>query len=257
MRPIFFSVGGLPVYSYGTLIALGFFIAYVYISWLCKKRGEDEDVITDIFLVIIISSIISARLTYVTSHLSEYSADPTDVFRVWKGGMTYLGGFLGALAGAWVYLRWKGLPFGLFADMFAPGVALAQVLGRLGCFMNGCCYGLRCEPGHPLALVFPSHPEPRHPFLATQLIEALILTGLFWALSRHYYRNRVHGMTMLMYFYLYSAQRFLIEFVRQESTYESYLFGLTLAQSTAILMVAGAFVVQKTLVEKPKGDPAP
>ena len=225
----------IPVFSYGTLIALGFFSAYLYTSWLARRRGLDEEDITDIFLVIILSSILGARTNYVISHWQQYASDPLSVFRVWEGGMVYLGGYLGAMVGAIVYLRYRGLAMGPYFDLFGPAVPFAAALGRLGCVLNGCCYGT--PTSLPWAISFPTRggwSEPRHP---TQIYEMILLVTIAIVLHVYYQRNRVPGMVMVGYGYLYSIERFAIEFIRGESEHESYLFGTTLAQTTSIFVV--------------------
>jgi len=234
MHPILLDLGGVKIFSYGVMIALGFFVAYVYTCYLARRIDIDEDYITDIFLVIIVTSILGARFNYVVTHLDRYMANPIQIVQVWTGGMVYLGGFLGAIFGAILYLRYRRFEFGVFADMFGPAVPLAQALGRMGCFLNGCCFGLVCEP--PWGMVFPHH-RLQQPYLPTQIYEAIILVCLAIGLDRYYRRNTVPGQVMVGYLYLYSLERFLIEFIRFESVEESYIFGLTLAQSTCLVML--------------------
>jgi len=239
----------IPVFSYGTFIALGFFVSYLYTCWLAKKRGIDEETITDIFLVIIISSIVGSRLNFVASQWSHYVAHPAAIFKVWEGGMVYLGGFIGAIAGGLVYLRIRGLAAGPFLDMFAPTVPFAQALGRLGCLCNGCCYGVPTDL--PWGMSFPIQGEwsrPRHP---TQLYEVVILLALSIFLHFYYRRNRIPGLVMVGYGYLYGLERFAIEFFRAESMEEHYLFGTTLAQTTCMALVLVTLTYHLAIVRHP------
>lgn len=243
MHPLLFSIptpwGFLPVFSYGAMIALGFMGSYFYVCRLAIRRGIDDDHITDLFLVIIVASILGARANYVITNWQEYARHPSSIPKVWEGGMVFLGGFIGAMLGGFAYLRARGLPLGPYYDMFAPAVPFACALGRIGCFLNGCCFGVVCAL--PWGLTFPSRDGrpslPRHP---TQLYELGVLVVLAGVLHRFYSTNRRPGMAMVLLAYLYGTERFLIEFIRDESTYEHYVFGLTLGQTTCLLTLACA-----------------
>jgi phosphatidylglycerol:prolipoprotein diacylglycerol transferase len=248
--------GAVPVFSYGTMIALGFLLTYLYVCRLAIRRGIDDEDITDIYLVIIVTSIIGARLNYVVSNWREYAAHPATIIRIWEGGMVYLGGFIGAMVGGLGYLWLRGRRFGIYYDMYAPAVPFACALGRVGCFLNGCCFGVECSL--PWAMTFPKRTgggvEPRHP---TQIYEMIMLFAIAFAMHVYYKRNRRPGMAMVMFAYLYSLDRFIIEFFRAESTYESYIFGLTLAQSTCLLMVGVTGLCHLWIVKKTPPGPTP
>ena len=245
MHPILLNIttpsGVLPVYSYGAMIAIGFLASYLYVCRLAIQRGIDGDHITDLFIVIIAASIVGARGNYVVTHWQEYVRHTSSIPKVWEGGMVFLGGFIGAMVGGFVYLRARGLPLGPYYDMFAPAVPFACALGRIGCFLNGCCYGVVCSL--PWGMTFPSRDGlpsvPRHP---TQLYELGVLVAMTGVLHRFYRTNRRPGMAMVALAYLYSSERFLIEFIRDESTYEHYVFGLTLGQSTCLITFVCAAV---------------
>lgn len=260
MYPVLFTLplpwGTVPVFSYGTMIAIGFLLTYLYVCRLASKRGIDDEHITDLYLVIIITSIIGARLNYVVSNWSEYAHNLQSIPKVWEGGMVYLGGFSGAMIGGFGYLFFRGLSYGQYYDMFSPAVPFACALGRIGCFLNGCCFGIACNL--PWALKFPMRtgggPEPRHP---TQIYEMIMLLAMTAFMHRYYMRNRRPGMAMVVFVYLYSLDRFIIEFFRAESLYEHYLFGLTLGQSTCILVAALAAIVHLWILKYVPAGPTP
>lgn len=260
MYPVLLNIptpfGQIPVFSYGSMIALGFLLTYVYICRLATRRGIDDEHITDLYLVIIVTSILGARLNYVASNWREYAENPATIIRIWEGGMVYLGGFTGAMVGGLGYLWLRGLPFGPYYDMFSPAVPFACALGRVGCFLNGCCFGVECTL--PWAMVFPKRTgaglEPRHP---TQIYEMLMLLAIAAFMHWFYQRNRRPGLAMVMFCYLYAADRFIIEFFRAESTYESYLFGLTLAQSTCVPIVLVTLALHVWIMKRTPPGPAP
>ena len=238
------------------LIAIGFLLTYMYICRLATRRGIDDEHITDLYLVIIVTSIIGARLNYVVSNWQEYANNLSAIPKVWEGGMVYLGGFTGAMLGGFGYLWMRGLGYGAYYDMFAPAVPFACALGRVGCFLNGCCFGIACDL--PWAMKFPMRTgagaDARHP---TQIYELIILLAISAFMHRYYMRNRRPGMAMVLFMYLYSADRFTIEFFRAESTYEHYLFGLTLGQSTCLLVVVVAAVLHVLIRKRVPEGPTP
>lgn len=264
MHPILFHIpipaipgvlpqgASVPVFSYGSLIATGFLLTYLYICRLARKRGIDEEHITDLYLVIIITSIAGCRINYVATHWDEYASNWHSIYRLWEGGMVYLGGFIGAMIGGLGYLTFRKVPYGPYYDMFAPAVPFACAIGRIGCFLNGCCFGTVTSGWWGMS--FPRVPHLRHP---TQLYEFVILMAIAAGLHAFYRRNRRPGLTMVVFMYLYSAERFLIEFIRAESEVEHYIFGLTLAQSTALLVIIVTFAVHLAILRRTRPGPTP
>jgi phosphatidylglycerol:prolipoprotein diacylglycerol transferase len=245
----------LPVFSYGTLIALGFLLTYLYVCWLSRQQGIDEENITDLYLVIIITSIIGARLNYVATNWQEYISHPASIFKVWEGGMVYLGGVIGAIVGCFAYLRFRGLDFATYADMYGPAVPFASAVGRIGCYLNGCCYGLETNLwcGIRVPLRFGVLSNPRHP---TQLYECIVLF-IICVLLHLYYRSRPRrGMVFVAFGYTYAIERFLIEFIREESVYEHFPpLGFTLGQTTCLAVITIAFLYHMYLRRTPEAVP--
>lgn len=152
--------GAIPIYSYGFMIMLAFIAGITLAVRRAKARGISPDVILDIGLYSIICGIIGARLAFVLTD-PDFSPDPTvsqpilEYIAIWKGGLTFQGGLFLALAVCIWYLRSNNLPAATIADIFAPGVAIGIAIGRVGCFLNGCCWGRICEIGYPLGVSFP------------------------------------------------------------------------------------------------------
>ncbi len=237
VHPVLFHIGPLPVYTYGFMVSLGFVAGYFLAVRLGKEEGVGEDVLVDVFLISLLSAYVGARLLFVVTYPSAFRRDPWEIFRVWHGGLSVLGGAGLALAGIWWYCRRRGIRFGRLLDVLAPATALGYVLARIGCFGNGCCYGR--PTGLPWGCLFwntdPLQPPvPRHP---TQLYSAaaslLILLFLLWYRKR----RRFKGEVALMYGYAYCLYRFPMEFLRDDVSGERYLFGLTFAQSVILVAV--------------------
>lgn len=152
--------GTLPVFSYGFMIMLAFVAAILLAVRRAKARGVNPDVVFDLGLYAIVCGIIGARLAFVMTD-PDFVPDPTstqpflEYFKIWKGGLTFQGGLFLALAVCLWYMRAHRLPAAVIADIFAPGLALGVALGRIGCFLNGCCWGAICRVGFPLGVRFP------------------------------------------------------------------------------------------------------
>ncbi|MEY4916408.1 MAG: Phosphatidylglycerol--prolipoprotein diacylglyceryl transferase, partial [Verrucomicrobiota bacterium] len=143
MHPIAFQLGSLPVRWYGVMMALGFLAGL----WTATRRARR---------VKMFGSIAGARTVYVTTYWKqEFASQPfSEIFMVQHGGLVFYGGLIGAALAGSGYLAWKKLPVWKIADILAPSIALGSVFGRIGCLMNGCCYGYPCDL--PWAIHFPA-----------------------------------------------------------------------------------------------------
>ena len=144
MYPELFSIGKITIYTYGVLVALGFFMGMQYIVKYSKNIITKQQVYDFLFYVILIG-IIGARLFYVMLDIPYYKSNPLEIFQVWKGGLVYYGGFVAVLIFAFFYCRYKKINIVKLIDVFAPALALGHAFGRIGCFFAGCCYGAPSE----------------------------------------------------------------------------------------------------------------
>ncbi len=141
--------------SYGVMVALGFLAAL----WVGRARartvGIPPDVVSDVGTWIVLNGLIGARLLYVVAYWEQYRDRPVSILRIWEGGLVLYGGILaGTAAGIAVAMR-RRLPLWRFADAVAPGCMLGIALGRIGCFLNGCCWGPVCDKEAWFAVRFP------------------------------------------------------------------------------------------------------
>lgn len=134
----------LTLYGYGAMMCLGFLAAILLAAHLAKRRKQPPDVVYNIALVCFFGGIFGARLFYVVQNSGQFPR-LWDLVRIWEGGLTFYGGFLMAVAAVVVYLKATGRPILYWLDIVAPGVALGEGFGRLGCLLNGCCYGDVCQ----------------------------------------------------------------------------------------------------------------
>jgi phosphatidylglycerol:prolipoprotein diacylglycerol transferase len=238
MHPTLLKVGSFTIYSYGIMVAIGFALAAIFIYRRAPKFGLDKDKCVDLAVVILISGILGARLLYVLINLPFYLANPLEIIMLSKGGLVWYGGFIAALAAMIIYVRINKLDFWPVMDLVAPYAALAQAFGRIGCFLNGCCYGMKVEHGFPFAVTFPCESEPR---LASQLISAGLLFAIFVLLLIWQNRRRFVGEIFLGYCILYSSKRFVMEFLRGDNS--KIVLGLTMSQMISIVIFIAASVI--------------
>lgn len=131
----------LPVYSYGVMVVVGFLAAIFIIRHLTRDIMPDSDFITNAALYALIAGIIGARVFYVIHYFEKFRGRWLTVFAVWQGGLELLGGVILALIVIWIYLRRHKQSFRRYADILAIGLMAALAFGRIGCLLNGCCFG--------------------------------------------------------------------------------------------------------------------
>ena len=138
-------------------------LAFLAGLWTATRRARRENIsgesIADVTLWLMAGGIVGARIVYVTTYWKEEFADQqvSEIFMIRHGGLVYYGGLIGATLAGIIYIRWKKMPFWKIADVLAPSIALGNVFGRIGCLLNGCCYGRACDL--PWAIRFPADHE--------------------------------------------------------------------------------------------------
>lgn len=217
MYPEILALGPFHIRSFGLLLAAAFGVG----AWLslgeARRKGLDETKVVNLILVILLSSMLGARVFYVFTHWPEFANDPLAILRVWEGGLTLYGGLvLGTVAG-FAYMARVGLPMGVTADVIAPSVALGTGIARIGCFLNGCCFGI---PGHlPWCVRFPpgSPPDAEFPgqlLHPSQLYNAAAGVGLFLLLLWLRPRLKSPGQLWWAFVALFSLVRVPIDATR-------------------------------------------
>ncbi len=230
MHPILFKLGPIPIHSYGVALALAFLAA----AFLARRRafalGGNGDDILDLCVWLIVSGLIGGRLLFVLLNLEYYRENPIDTLKLWQGGLVWYGGLITALLAAVIFLSAKKMPILKTCDLMVPYVALGQSIGRIGCFLNGCCYGKEIAPG----LIHP-----------TQLYESAAMFVVFLILRK---RTPANGRTLFLYLILYSSIRFAIEFLRGDNS--AILMGLTISQLISIAIFTTAVILWKIIPSK-------
>jgi phosphatidylglycerol:prolipoprotein diacylglycerol transferase len=239
-----FHIGKLAVHWYGILVALGFLAGLWTAGRRARLAGISPETIHDLGPWLIVGGIVGGRVLYVISYWREQFADDSwlEIFKVYHGGLVFYGGLIGAILAAGFYIRLKKLPLWKLADVLAPSIALGYVFGRLGCFMNGCCFGRACDL--PWAVTFPpdhaTHGQPVHP---TQLYDSLLNLLFYVFLAWLFRRKKFDGQVFAAYLMGYAVLRSFVEYFRGDYPVH-YLGGwATPAQLISLGIITGGVLL--------------
>ena len=227
MRPIICTIGPFNVYSYGLMLAAAFLLSVTLAQAQAKKEKIDPAAIFDLAFLSFICGVLGARIFYIAENIGYYLRWPLEIIMLQRGGLSWFGGLiLGAACGI-AYLKKKGLPFYLALDLISPFVALAQSIGRIGCLLNGCCFGRPSLRG----IYFNVHEASLIP---TQLYSSLALLLIFAVLRLLQDKPHRRGEIFFCYLLFYSLKRFLIEFWRADNP--AVIYGLSLFQLLSLAL---------------------
>lgn len=210
MYPEIISIGPITIYSYGLLMATAFFIGIQLCIKTAEKKGISPKKMTDFCLLLLISGITGARAGYVFSNISFFIHNPKEIIMLNHGGLFFFGGLLTALFCGILYLKLKKEKISIFADIICLYMPMGQALGRIGCFLNGCCWGKECEI-EAFSVLSPDRTTPLHP---VQIYESILSLILLYILHILYRKNLKSGMIALSYLCGYTFIRFCMEFFR-------------------------------------------
>ncbi len=244
MHPIAFHLGSLPVRWYGVMMALAFLAGLWTATRRARRVNVAGEIISDITLWLMLGSIIGARFVYVTTYWkTEFASQPlSEIFMIQHGGLVYYGGLIGATLAGMIFIRWKKLPLWKMADIFAPSIALGSVFGRIGCLLNGCCYGYACDL--PWAIHFPADHETHgaavHP---TEIYDALLNLVLYFVLAWWFRRKKFDGQIFAAYLIGYAVFRSVAEHFRGDYPADHVHHGLTSAQVVSLPLLAAGLAL--------------
>jgi len=246
LHPVLLEIGWFRLHSYGVLLALGTLAAIWKASRAAPGRGIPESAMVDAGLLALLTGLAGARLTYVLLNRDVFAGDPLSAFAIWDGGLTFFGGLAAGAVSVAVWAVRRGFRLADVADVCAPSLALGYSIARVGCFLNGCCYG--CETRVPWAVRFHADggdalTPPSHP---VQLYSTALSFLIFLLLVRLERRGPRPGALFGSWLVLSSLERFFLEFLRRGATAQELAGGLTQGQAASlVLLLAGALLIAR------------
>ncbi|ROR71667.1 prolipoprotein diacylglyceryl transferase [Bogoriella caseilytica] len=235
-----FDLGPLPVRFYALAIILGVILGAMVTDRRYTARGGPEGATWDMVIIMVPIGIVGARIYHVISSPSAYfgeNGDPVRALYIWEGGLGIWGGVAAGALAAWWMLRSRGLSFTRFADAAAPGLLIAQAVGRLGNYVNQELYGAETEV--PWGLQIDAYPGVLfHPTFLYELLWNLAAAALLILLDR---RFRIGGGRLFaLYVVFYTAGRVWIEYLRIDDA--EMVLGLRLNVWTSILLFTAGLI---------------
>ena len=205
MHPVIAKFGPITIYSYGMMIAIAFVFGIYLAKIEAARKNLDKNIVYDLAFYLIIGALVGARLYYLAFfNPRSFIEEPLSIFRIWQGGLAIHGGILGGIIANILFAKRRKISFWRLADLVAPSLLLGQAIGRIGCFLNGCCYGI---PMNALRI---------HP---TQLYEMVLnLIGFFglWIARK---KIKFSGGLFLLYLMIYNSIRIVVSSLRADCLY--------------------------------------
>lgn len=242
MKNELFHIGPLTVYGYGTMIALAILAAFLTAMMRSARKKTDTDTVLSLAIVCAVSGLLSAKIMFLITEWRFFIRDPLLYLTDFTDGFVVFGGIIGGIAAGFVYCRIKKLPFLKYFDLVMPSIALAQAIGRIGCFLAGCCYGKETEGA--CAVVFrTSEFAPNNvPLIPTQLFSSGLNFLNFILLLIIDRKKKSEGTVAACYLVFYSAGRFVMEFFRGDLE-RGTIGALSTSQFIALFTFAAGLVM--------------
>ena len=265
MHPILFQIGSVKIGSYGVMLAIAFLSAFLLVNRQFKKAGVSVDLGWDLHFLAVFGGMVGSRIMYILENIPDFLNDPIHTLFFSNTGFSVLGGYVMAFGLCIWRVKKSGEPFFKLADLYAPGLALGYVFGRIGCIFAGDgCYGLPCKL--PWAMSFPNgivptlsstnpmlvakykeifpnesvpsdirvHPTPLYESLSS-LVLCMILLFASWKIGK--------GNRFAFFLIWFGVSRFFVEFIRLNPF---DCFGMTSSQCLAITFIASGIVIAIT-----------
>ena len=250
MRQVLFAIPGTPIkiFGYGTMLTVAFLAAMYLAAWRAKREKLNPEIMWDVAFWVIVGGVLGARLFYVWQYWGTRIKTFWQIFQVWKGGIVLYGSIMGGTLAFFLYWFSRRFPLRPMLDAVAPSLALGIAIGRLGCFLNGCCYGDLCNLPWAVRFPAPTSPWADHvdhglldantawslPIHPTQLYSTIDGVILALLLSAYYPLRRRDGEVMALLMVTYPISRVLIEYLRSDEGI--YFARMTISQNISILV---------------------
>ena len=247
MNRVAFNIFGFNVYYYSLCILLGVIVAYILITREGKKQGLQKEFISDLIFYTLIIGILGARVYYCVFNLDYYLANPSEILKIYNGGLAIHGGVIAGLIFVYLYTKKKNVSFIKILDIVAPAVIIAQSFGRWGNFFNQEAHGgittyQNLKNMHiPEFIINGMHIEDKY-YYPTFFFESIwCLIGFIILMIARKNKNLRKGFQIGFYFIWYGIGRFFIEALRTDSL---MFFNLKIAQIVSLVgIIIGIIII--------------
>jgi len=256
MHSVFLKIGDFQIFWFGVMMATAFITALANWTYLGKERGRSFNYCSDLMFWMMVAGVVGARMAYVIADWRAFMERPITILYVHRGGLIYYGGFIGAGIAVYFFSKFRREKFMSVVDFVITAVPLGHVFGRIGCFLNGCCYG-RMYDGI-LSVHFPKESLPWDGHLyagkitadakcslavhPVQLYESFFNLLVYIVLLVIYRKRPVDGKITALYLMMYPVGRFLLEYLRGDERVR-WLAGFSVAQIFSLCLVLLGIVI--------------
>ncbi|MGB2578816.1 phosphatidylglycerol:prolipoprotein diacylglycerol transferase [Elusimicrobium simillimum] len=251
MHPVLFEIGGFSLSTFGLMNMIGYLLAIFYLIHYREKIGIDKDTLWNMMFISILAAMIGGKLFHLVVEVPWAEMGDTltekikNVLSTFRYGFTFFGGFLTGITALIIYLKKKKLPIVKTGDFIILGIPLGHAIGRIGCFLVGCCYGKPWDGPWAVHFTDPHSLVPHHlhgvGLHPTQLYEVVGNFIIFAIMHFAYRRKHIDGAIISLYALLYGTLRFIVEFFRADERGAGML-GLSPSQLVSIGIIVGAGV---------------
>lgn len=260
-NPIFLSFGSLHIYWYGLFIVIGIMTALAISLKLGSYYNIKKETIIDLVFWVVIFGIIGARIYHVILEWPYYAEYPLDIFKVWQGGLAIHGALIAGVLVGWFFAKKNNLNFWLLAAITAPGLALAQAIGRWGNYFNGELFGKPTDLAwgipidimkRPLEYISAEffHPTFLYESIGSFLIFLILISLHIWIIKERQFNSFSYFLLFISYLIMYSILRFSLEFVRIDATPVVGIFRFPQIASIIIVLLTFILLVYKIKKDK-------
>ena len=260
MYPTLVELGVVNIYTYGLLVAAAYLIGLQVAVARGRSRGLDPNQLMGLGFAILAGAIVGAKLLLFVVEIDYFTSDPANLWMLARSAGVFYGGFVLAVVVAFWYMRRHGMPVWTTCDAFAPGIAVGQAVGRLGCLLAGCCYGRPTDLPwgitftNPLAAANSGTPlgVSLHPTQPYESLAALAIVGILLLVERR--GPLFPGFTFLTYLLAYGTARFAIEIFRGDPRGTVFEV-MSTSQFISALLVPASIAMLLVLAYRAAGSP--
>ncbi len=252
MQPVLFSIGDINIYGYGLMFALGILLGVWLSTHLAKKTGADADFLFSMAVWVVVFGFLGSKILHILTVFPDFLEDPLGVLKasITQGFVVYGASIAGILTIV-VYCRKHKKDMWRYLDLAMPGLALGQAIGRIGCFLAGCCYGIRYDG--VCAVHFPSGSSAPagvglFPVQLVSVIANLLLMAILLVFLK---KNRIRGRVTALWLMLYALGRGLIEIVRDDPRGNVWIFSTSQFISLILFIIGAALFFYLTKHKAP------